>query len=228
MQQDPKCKIVIISGRPATGKTTICDLLKEQLTLDDSDHQIIFLDSNTLLNNSEYTQEHSEMIKDLRNRGKLKYDLDPTIMASILNRFFETHNSPKNIILFYRGPQRREVCENLSFTPSIYLYLDAPSEDLIDRVCLRRVDLLTRKTLHLKNDAQYIEENKKVLKLSQRIGDSIELFKPRLERSDKYLLPVLEYYKTMNKSMIVTCEKGKSKEMVFEEVYNIVKTILTG
>ncbi|KAG2386863.1 hypothetical protein C9374_001898 [Naegleria lovaniensis] len=240
------CKIIVISGRPATGKTTICNALIPLLKIKFPSHNIIFLDTNTLLSMSEYIpSQHIETIQKLKNSGKLKYHLDPEIMSTILNSYFSKHNAPQNIILFYRGPQSIHVCKHLHFIPNLYIYLDASIEDLVHRVCLRRVDLISGKTFHLEADAVYIEANKSTLKLSQRIGDSEDLFRARIDRSDKHILEVFHYYQnlmtsqSMNKDMhdetrqsrvernaihviSVPCGKERSKEETLEEVLALI------
>ncbi|KAF0984637.1 hypothetical protein FDP41_000536 [Naegleria fowleri] len=227
------CKIIVISGRPATGKTTICNALVPLLKQRFPSHNILFLDTNTLLSMNEYIPpQHIETIQKLKNSGKLKYHLDPEIMSTILNSYFSQHNTSQNIILFYRGPSSVHVCKHLNFVPNLYIYLDAPTDDLIHRVCLRRVDLRTGKTYHLEADAAFIEANQHTLQLSQRIGDSEDLFRARIDRSDRHVLEVFHYYQNMgmkgatNDSHLaatcVECGKEKGKEQVLHEVFTIL------
>ncbi|KAL9655781.1 hypothetical protein ABK040_005008 [Willaertia magna] len=236
------CTIIIITGRPATGKTSHCEELIKFIKKNyPTNYTPIFLDIDSLLMDNTYTQEYTEHIKTLKKNGKLKYNLDPTIWTIILQRFFQANNTKEKIIIFYRGPTSEKVAKELgkTFLPNFYIYLDSSVEDLVERVCGRRVDLLSGKTFHIKYDAEYLGKHQKEMKLSQRIGDDEKLFIPRIERSDKSLLPVLSYYQSLalqqqqengdeeDRTRVVVkrivCTNDMTKELIFQEIKSTIK-----
>jgi adenylate kinase family enzyme len=204
---------VVMAGPPSSGKTTQCDMLHE--FLNNSNIKCEQLSVTQLIHDK---QDQIPIIKELRMKGKLKTQLSTQITQQILEDHLRTCTS--EVILFYRGPSTVE--EALIF-PKIDLLIVLEMKDreeMIQRVCMRRVDQQTGKTYHLIKDSAEIDRLGILDRLTCRFGDDRELFERRLDRHEQRMAPIIEHYRDITEVKFVDAQRDI--EQVFADVRDLV------
>ncbi|PPD98259.1 hypothetical protein GOBAR_DD04686 [Gossypium barbadense] len=160
----------MISGAPASGKGTQCELIVQKFGL-------VHISTGDLLR-AEVSSgtEIGNKAKEFMNSGRLVPDEIVTAMVTV--RLSRQDAKEKGWLLdgYPRSFAQAQSLEELNIRPDIYIVLDVPDEILIDRCVGRRLDPVTGKIYHLKNFPPESEEIK--ARLVTRADDTEEKDEP--------------------------------------------------
>ncbi|XP_009775736.1 adenylate kinase 5, chloroplastic [Nicotiana tabacum] len=204
---------VMISGAPASGKGTQCELIVQKFGL-------VHISTGDLLR-AELSAgtDIGNKAKEYMNSGRLVPD--EIVTAMVTARLSREDAKEKGWLLdgYPRTLAQAETLERLNIRPDIYIVLDVPDEILIDRCVGRRLDPLTGKIYHVTNFPPETEEIK--ARLITRPDDTEEKVKSRLQiykQNAEAILPV--YLNIMNK-----VDGNRGKDAVFEEIDSLLSRV---
>ncbi|KAL4654270.1 hypothetical protein ACB092_01G366200 [Castanea dentata] len=197
---------VMISGAPASGKGTQCELIVQKFGL-------VHISTGDLLR-AEVSSgtEIGNKAKEFMNAGRLVPD--EIVTAMVTARLSREDAVERGWLLdgYPRSFAQAQSLEKLKIRPDIYIVLDVPDEILINRCIGRRLDPVTRKIYHIKNFPPETEEIK--ARLVIRPDDTEEKVKSRLEiykRNSEAISST--YLKIMTK-----IDGNRPKEEIFKEI----------
>ncbi|KAL3323135.1 hypothetical protein AABB24_040308 [Solanum stoloniferum] len=204
---------VMISGAPASGKGTQCELIVQKFGL-------VHISTGDLLR-AELSAgtDIGNKAKEYMNAGRLVPD--EIVTAMVTTRLSKEDAKVKGWLLdgYPRTLAQAESLERLNIRPDIYIVLDVPDEILIDRCVGRRLDPLTGKIYHVTNFPPETEDIK--ARLITRPDDTEEKVKSRLQiykQNSEAILPV--YSDIMNK-----IDGNRGKDAVFAEIDSLLSRV---
>ncbi|XP_030954728.1 adenylate kinase 5, chloroplastic [Quercus lobata] len=197
---------VMISGAPASGKGTQCELIVQKFGL-------VHISTGDLLR-AEVSSgtEIGNKAKEFMNAGRLVPD--EIVTAMVTARLSREDAVERGWLLdgYPRSFAQAQSLEKLKIRPDIYIVLDVPDEILINRCIGRRLDPVTRKIYHIKNFPPETEEIK--ARLVIRPDDTEEKVKSRLEIYKQNSEAIsATYLKIMTK-----IDGNRPKEEIFKEI----------
>ncbi|KAM4125558.1 hypothetical protein ACJW30_01G320600 [Castanea mollissima] len=197
---------VMISGAPASGKGTQCELIVQKFGL-------VHISTGDLLR-AEVSSgtEIGNKAKEFMNAGRLVPD--EIVTAMVTARLSREDAVERGWLLdgYPRSFAQAQSLEKLKIRPDIYIVLDVPDEILINRCIGRRLDPVTRKIYHIKNFPPETEEIK--ARLVIRPDDTEEKVKSRLEIYKQNSEAISStYLKIMTK-----IDGNRPKEEIFKEI----------
>ncbi|KAE8735432.1 putative adenylate kinase 5 [Hibiscus syriacus] len=204
---------VMISGAPASGKGTQCELIVQKFGL-------VHISTGDLLR-AEVSSgtEIGNKAKEFMNAGRLVPD--EIVTAMVTARLSRPDAKEKGWLLdgFPRSFAQEQSLEELNIRPDIYIVLDVPDEILIDRCVGRRLDPVTGKIYHMKHFPPNSEEIK--ARLVTRADDTEEKVKSRLEIYKQNAAAISSTYKSiMNK-----IDGSRPKEAVFKDIDSLLSQL---
>lgn len=204
---------VMISGAPASGKGTQCELIVQKFGL-------VHISTGDLLR-AELSAgtDIGNKAREYMKSGRLVPD--EIVTAMVTARLSREDAKEKGWLLdgYPRTLAQAESLEKLNIRPDIYIVLDVPDEILIDRCVGRRLDPLTGKIYHVTNFPPETEDIKATL--ITRPDDTEEKVKSRLQiykQNAEAILPV--YSNIMNK-----VDGNRSKDAVFAEIDSLLSHV---
>ncbi|XP_047308263.1 adenylate kinase 5, chloroplastic isoform X2 [Impatiens glandulifera] len=205
---------VMISGAPASGKGTQCEMIVKKFGL-------VHISTGDLL------RAEVSAGTDIGNKAKEYMNAGRLVPDEIVNAMVTTRLSLKDVkekgwLLdgYPRSFVQAQSLETLNVKPDIYIVLNVPDEILIDRCVGRRLDPLTGKIYHIKN---FLPENEEIKeRLITRADDTEEKVKSRLEIYKQNAESILATYKDIMKKV----DGNRSKEVVFNEVDSLLSQFL--
>ncbi|XP_010313837.1 adenylate kinase 5, chloroplastic isoform X2 [Solanum lycopersicum] len=204
---------VMISGAPASGKGTQCELIVQKFGL-------VHISTGDLLR-AELSAgtDIGNKAKEYMNAGRLVPD--EIVTAMVTTRLSKEDAKEKGWLLdgYPRTLAQAESLERLNIRPDIYIVLDVPDAILIDRCVGRRLDPLTGKIYHVTNFPPETEDIK--ARLITRPDDTEEKVKSRLQiykQNAEAILPV--YSDIMNK-----IDGNRGKDSVFAEIDSLLSRV---
>ncbi|KAG1363998.1 putative adenylate kinase 5, chloroplastic [Cocos nucifera] len=204
---------VMISGAPASGKGTQCQMIVEK-------YGLVHISTGDLLR-AEVSQgtEIGKKAKEYMDNGMLVPDDIVTDM--VISRLSQHDVKEKGWLLdgFPRNPSQAQSLERIKIRPDIYIVLDVPDEILIDRCVGRRLDPVTGKIYHRKYFRPETEEVS--ARLITRSDDTQEKVKSRLETHKRNAEATLPTYLDLLKKV----DGNRSKEIVFEEIDSLLQQV---
>ncbi|KAK9269384.1 hypothetical protein L1049_001156 [Liquidambar formosana] len=204
---------VMISGAPASGKGTQCELICQKFGL-------VHISTGDLLR-AEVSSgtEIGNKAKDFMNAGQLVPD--EIVTAMVTARLSREDAKEKGWLLdgYPRSFSQAQSLEKMKIRPDIYIILDVPDEILIDRCVGRRLDPVTGKIYHVKNFPPETEEIK--ARLVTRPDDTEEKVKSRLEIYKQNAEAISSTYSNILKKI----DGNRPKEVVFEEIYSMLSQV---
>ncbi|KAL0482605.1 adenylate kinase [Acrasis kona] len=206
-------KIIVITGPPSSGKTTQCSLVLDELKY------LHRLDFDKLLKSK---QNEYPIIKELRDRGKLKSGIPADVVKSIFDEYV-SNKTEEDAILFYRGPSTVDEAVLLP-TPQLFIVLSIDTNTAIQRASTRRVDEVSGVTYNLIHDEQKIKELGIAHRLKKRFGDDSDLLKARIERHKARMELIVEYYS--NKTVVETINGNAPQKDITEKIIELVNKIM--
>ncbi|EOY31328.1 Adenylate kinase family protein isoform 1 [Theobroma cacao] len=204
---------VMISGAPASGKGTQCELIVQKFGL-------VHISTGDLLRDEVSSgTEIGNKVKEFMNAGKLVPD--EIVTAMVTARLSLQDAKEKGWLLdgYPRSFEQAQALEELSVRPDIYIVLDVPDEILIDRCVGRRLDPETGKIYHVKNFPPDSDEIK--ARLVTRADDTEEKVKSRLEVYKKNAAAISSTYTSITNKI----DGNRSKEIIFEDIDSLLSQV---
>ncbi|ESQ44508.1 hypothetical protein EUTSA_v10003444mg [Eutrema salsugineum] len=204
---------VMISGAPASGKGTQCELIVDKFGL-------VHISTGDLLR-AEVSSgtEIGKKAKEFMNSGSLVPD---EIVIAMVARRLSREDAKKNGWLldgFPRTFAQAQSLDKLNVKPDIFLLLDVPDEILIDRCVGRRLDPVTGKIYHIKSYPPESDEIK--ARLLTRPDDKEEKVKARLLIYKQNSEAIISAYS----DVMIKIDANRPKEVVFEETQTLLSQI---
>ncbi|KAK4852983.1 hypothetical protein QYF36_001885 [Acer negundo] len=201
---------VMISGAPASGKGTQCELIVQKFGL-------LHISTGDLLR-AEVSAgtEIGNKAKEFMNAGQLVPD--EIVTAMVIARLSREDAKEKGWLLdgYPRSFAQAQSLEKLKIRPDVYVVLEVPNEILIDRCVGRRLDPVTRKIYHVKSFPPETEEIK--ARLVTRPDDTKEKVKSRLEIYKQNAKAVSSTYSNIMKKI----DGNRQKDMVFKDIKSLL------
>ncbi|CAA7022925.1 unnamed protein product [Microthlaspi erraticum] len=204
---------VMISGAPASGKGTQCELIVQKFGL-------VHISTGDLLR-AEVSSgtDIGKKAKEFMNSGSLVPD--EIVIAMVAGRLSREDAKERGWLLdgFPRTYAQAQSLDKLNVRPDIFLLLDVPDEILIDRCVGRRLDPVTGKIYHVKSYPPESEEIKQ--RLVTRPDDTEEKVKSRLQIYKQNSKAIISAYS----DVMIKIDANRPKEVVFEESQTLLSQI---
>ncbi|XP_017244567.1 adenylate kinase, chloroplastic isoform X1 [Daucus carota subsp. sativus] len=197
---------IMISGAPASGKGTQCELITKK-------YGLVHIAAGDLLR-AEIAEgtENGKRAKEYMEKG----DLVPNeiVVMMVKDRLSQPDSVEKGWLLdgFPRSSSQATALQEFGFKPDLFILLDVPQDILVDRVVGRRLDPVSGKIYHLKYSPPESEEI--AARLTQRFDDTEEKVKLRLETHNQNVESVLSLYQ----DIIVKVDGSADKDDVFAQI----------
>ncbi|KAL1533812.1 adenylate kinase [Salvia divinorum] len=205
---------VMISGAPASGKGTQCELITKK-------YNLVHVAAGDLLRAEVAAgTENGKRAKEFMEMGKL---VPIEIVAAMVKERLSQQDSQENGWLLDGYPRSESQATSLKkfgFVPDIFILLEVPEEILVERVVGRRLDPVTGKIYHLTYSPPETEEI--AARLTQRFDDTEEKVKLRLLTHNSNVESVLSLYN----DQIVKVDGTLPKEEVFSQIDRVLTELL--
>ncbi|KAL8234994.1 hypothetical protein R6Q59_021094 [Mikania micrantha] len=204
---------VMISGAPASGKGTQCEMIVQKFGL-------VHISTGDLLRSEVAAgSEIGNQAKEYMNSGRLVPDEVVTTM--VIGRLSQEDAKEKGWLLdgFPRSFAQAQSLDKMKIRPDVFIALDVPDEILIDRCVGRRLDPETGKIYHLKNFPPETEEIK--ARLITRPDDTEEKVKSRLQIYKQNVEAILSTYSDLLKKI----DGNRPKDLIFDEINSMLSQI---
>ncbi|XP_042405912.1 adenylate kinase, chloroplastic-like [Zingiber officinale] len=207
------CLKVMISGAPASGKGTQCELIKNK-------YGLVHIAAGDLLREEIAAgTEKGKRAKEYMEKGLLVPS--EIVVMMVKDRLLQPDAQEKGWLLdgYPRSLEQAKALEELGIRPDIFILLDVSEENLVERVVGRRLDPETGKIYHLKYSPPENEEI--AARLAQRFDDTEEKVKLRLQTHHQNVEDVLSTYE----DVIVRIKGDAAKEDVFAEIDKVLSSV---
>ncbi|CAI9097474.1 OLC1v1033907C1 [Oldenlandia corymbosa var. corymbosa] len=200
----------MISGAPASGKGTQCELIVQKFGL-------VHVSTGDLLR-AEVSAgtEIGNKAKEYMNSGRLVPD---EIVTAMVKARLSRDDAKQNGWLldgYPRTSAQAQSLEEMKIRPDVYILLNVPDEILIDRCVGRRLDPETGKIYHITHFPPESEEIKK--RLITRPDDTEEKVKSRLQIYKQNVQAILSTYL----DILNEIDGNRPKDAVFKEIENLL------
>lgn len=199
---------VMISGAPASGKGTQCELIVKQ-------HDLVHISAGDLLRAEVAAgTENGKKAKEYMTKGELVPN--EIVVNMVKDRLNQPDAQQRGWLLdgYPRSKSQADAIEAAGLRPDVFILLEVPDDILIDRVVGRRLDPVTGKIYHLKYSPP---ETKEVAdRLTQRFDDTEYQAKLRLQTHSQNVDAVVATYKDVIKRI----DGNRPKEEVFQDINN--------
>ncbi|OQR99966.1 adenylate kinase [Achlya hypogyna] len=192
---------LLISGPPAGGKGTQCELLVKE-------YGVVHLSTGDMLRAA--IQAGSELgmtAKGFMDAGDLVPD--ELIVKVILARLQEPDCVAKGWLLdgFPRTGTQADAMVALGIVPDVVIVLDVPDEEVVQRISGRRVDLATGKTYHVVFNPPPPD-----VSVVQRSDDTEETIRVRLSKFHEHCSAVVARFATL--SVVLSVDGLQPKDAI--------------
>ncbi|KAK8450335.1 hypothetical protein SEVIR_6G008300v4 [Setaria viridis] len=205
---------VMISGAPASGKGTQCELIKAK-------YGLVHISAGDLLRAEIAAgSENGKQAKEYMEKGQLVPD--EIVVNMVKERLLQPDAQENGWLLdgYPRSYSQAMALETLEIRPDTFILLDVPDELLVERVVGRRLDPVTGKIYHLKYSPP---ENEEIAsRLTQRFDDTEEKVKLRLQTYYQNVESLLSTYD----NVIVKVKGDVTVDEVFAEIDKQLSSIL--
>ncbi|GAB2291159.1 hypothetical protein Dimus_025418 [Dionaea muscipula] len=205
---------VMISGAPASGKGTQCELIT-------SKYGLVHIAAGDLLREEIASgSENGKLAKEYMEKGQLVPD--EIVVMMVKERLLKPDSLEKGWLLdgYPRSLSQAIALKDFGFQPDIFVLLEIPEQVLVERVVGRRLDPVTGRIYHLKYSPPENEEI--AARLTQRFDDTEEKVKLRLQTHNQNVEAVLSVYE----NIIVKVDGSMAKEDVFMQIDNALTKLL--
>ncbi|KAM0827234.1 hypothetical protein ACQ4PT_068325 [Festuca glaucescens] len=204
---------VMISGAPASGKGTQCRMIVEK-------YGLVHISTGDLL------RAEVSSGSDIGNKAKEYMDNgmlvpDQVVTDMVVSRLSQPDVREKGWLLdgYPRSYAQAQSLESMKIRPDIFVVLEVPDDNLIDRCVGRRLDPVTGKIYHVKN---FPPENEEIsARLLTRSDDTFEKVKSRLETYKQNSEAVLPTYS----DLLNQIDGNRPVEVVFHEIDSLLQKI---
>uniref|UniRef100_A0A6V7QUZ1 adenylate kinase n=1 Tax=Ananas comosus var. bracteatus TaxID=296719 RepID=A0A6V7QUZ1_ANACO len=211
---------IMISGAPASGKGTQCELIKKRMN-SDMQFGLVHISAGDLLR-AEIAAgtDNGKRAKEYMEKGKLVPD--EIVVLMVKERLMQPDAEENGWLLdgYPRSLSQTMALEDLGIRPDLFILLEVSDEILIERVVGRRLDPVTGRIYHLKYSPP---ENEEIAsRLTQRFDDTEEKVRLRLQTHYQNVDSVLSIYD----DIIYKVNGNARKEDVFAEIDKALSSIL--
>ncbi|KAK6787222.1 hypothetical protein RDI58_015747 [Solanum bulbocastanum] len=195
---------VMISGAPASGKGTQCELIIKK-------YDLVHIAAGDLLR-AEIAAgtENGRRAKEYMDKGQLVPN--EIVVTIVKERLMRPDSQEKGWLLDGYPRSLSQAVALKEFQPDLFILLEVPEEILVERVVGRRLDPVTGRIYHLKYSPPETDEI--AARLTQRFDDTEEKVKLRLHTHHQNVESVLSMYK----DTIFQVDGSVSKEEVFAQI----------
>uniref|UniRef100_A0A8R7UNW9 adenylate kinase n=1 Tax=Triticum urartu TaxID=4572 RepID=A0A8R7UNW9_TRIUA len=206
---------VMISGAPASGKGTQCRMIVEK-------YGLVHISTGDLLR-AEVSSgtDIGKKAKEYMDSGMLVPDQVVTDM--VVSRLSQPDVRERGWLLdgYPRSYAQAQSLESMKIRPDIFILLEVPDDNLIDRCVGRRLDPVTGKIYHVKN---FPPENEEIsARLTTRSDDTFEKVKSRLETYKQNSEAVIPTYS----DLLNQIDGNRPVEVIFHEIESMLQKICT-
>ncbi|XP_059299410.1 adenylate kinase, chloroplastic-like isoform X1 [Lycium ferocissimum] len=205
---------IMISGAPASGKGTQCELITKK-------YDLVHIAAGDLLRAEIAADtENGRRAKEYMDKGQLVPD--EIVVTMVKDRLMHPDSQEKGWLLdgYPRSLSQAVALKEFGVQPDLFILLEVPEEILVDRVVGRRLDPVTGKIYHLKYSPPETEEI--AARLTQRFDDTEEKVKLRLQTHYQNVESVLSLYQDIT----VQVDGSVSKEEVFAQIDGALSQLL--
>ncbi|KAK4718959.1 hypothetical protein R3W88_017297 [Solanum pinnatisectum] len=203
---------VMISGAPASGKGTQCELITKK-------YDLVHIAAGDLLR-AEIAAgtENGRRAKEYMDKGQLVPN--EIVVTMVKERLMRPDSQEKGWLLDGYPRSLSQAVALKEFQPDLFILLEVPEEILVERVVGRRLDPVTGRIYHLKYSLPETDEI--AARLTQRFDDTEEKVKLRLHTHHQNVESVLSMYK----DTIFQVDGSVSKEEVFAQIDGALTQLL--
>ncbi|XP_026455504.1 adenylate kinase, chloroplastic-like [Papaver somniferum] len=197
---------IMISGAPASGKGTQCELITKK-------YGLVHIAAGDLLRAEVAAgSENGQRAKECMEKGQLVPD--EIVVMMVKERLFRPDSQENGWLLdgYPRSLSQAMALEDFGIRPDLFILLDVPEEILVERVVGRRLDPVTGKIYHLKYAPPETDEI--AARLTQRFDDTEEKVKLRLGTHHQNVEAVLAAYEDIT----IKVKGDGPKEEVFAKI----------
>ncbi|KAF5818377.1 putative adenylate kinase [Helianthus annuus] len=205
---------VMISGAPASGKGTQCELITTK-------YDLVHIAAGDLLRAEIAAGSQSgKQAKEYMEKGQLVPD--EIVVTMVKNRLSQPDSAEKGWLLdgYPRSSSQATALQAYGFKPDIFILLEVPQEILVDRVVGRRLDPVTGRIYHMTYSPPETEEI--AARLTQRFDDTEEKVKLRLQTHNQNVESVLSLFEDIT----VKVDGSLSKEDVFATIDSALSNLI--
>ncbi|KAL1217263.1 Adenylate kinase 2 [Cardamine amara subsp. amara] len=205
---------IMISGAPASGKGTQCELITHK-------YGLVHISAGDLLRAEIASgSENGRRAKEYMEKGQLVPD--EIVVMMVKDRLSQTDSKQNGWLLdgYPRSSSQATALKGFGFQPDLFILLEVPEDILIERVVGRRLDPVTGKIYHLKYSPPGTEEI--AARLTQRFDDTEEKAKLRLKTHNQNVSDVLSMYDDIT----IKIKGNRSKEEVFAHIDTALSELL--
>ncbi|KAE8056190.1 hypothetical protein FH972_012981 [Carpinus fangiana] len=205
---------IMISGAPASGKGTQCELITQK-------YGLVHVSAGDLLRAEIAAgSENGRRAKEFMEKGKLVPD--EIVVTMVKERLLQSDSQENGWLLdgYPRSLSQATALKELGFEPDLFILLEVPEDTLVERVVGRRLDPVTGKIYHLKYSPPETEEI--AARLTQRFDDTEEKVKLRLRTHHQNVEAVLSMYTDIT----VKIHGSVCKEDVFTQIDAVLAELL--
>ncbi|XP_041016438.1 adenylate kinase, chloroplastic isoform X2 [Juglans microcarpa x Juglans regia] len=205
---------IMISGAPASGKGTQCELITQK-------YGLVHVAAGDLLRAEVAAgSENGRRAKQFMEKGQLVPDEIVVMMVKERLLRPDAHKNGWLLDGYPRSSSQAIALKEFGFEPDLFILLDVAEDTLVERVVGRRLDPVTGKIYHLKYSPPETEEI--AARLTQRFDDTEEKVKLRLRTHHQNVEAVLSMYKDIT----VKVNGNLSKNDVFAKIDNVLDELL--
>ncbi|KAJ7962420.1 adenylate kinase [Quillaja saponaria] len=205
---------IMISGAPASGKGTQCELITKK-------YGLVHIAAGDLLREEIATgSENGKQAKEYMERGQLVPN--EIVFMMVKERLLKPDSKENGWLLdgYPRSSSQATALKEFGFEPDLFILLDVSEDVLVERVVGRRLDPVTGKIYHLKYSPPESEEV--AARLTQRFDDTEEKVKLRLGTHHQNVEAVLSMYEEIT----IKINGNVSKEEVFAQIESALTKLL--
>ncbi|KAI3761707.1 hypothetical protein L1987_52128 [Smallanthus sonchifolius] len=205
---------IMISGAPASGKGTQCELIT-------SKYDLVHIAAGDLLRAEIAAgSENGKRAKEYMEKGQLVPD--EIVVMMVKDRLSQPDSAEKGWLLdgYPRSSSQATALQAFGFKPDLFILLEVPEEILVDRVVGRRLDPVTGRIYHLTYSPPENEEI--AARLTQRFDDTEEKVKLRLQTHNQNVESVLSLFEDIT----VKVDGSLSKEVVFAKIDSALSNLI--
>ncbi|RID59852.1 hypothetical protein BRARA_F03049 [Brassica rapa] len=161
----------MISGAPASGKGTQCELITQK-------YGLVHISAGDLLRAEIASgSENGRLAKEHMEKGQLVPN--EIVVMMVKDRLSQTDAEQNGWLLdgYPRSSSQATALQGFGFHPDLFIVLEVPEDILVERVVGRRLDPVTGKIYHLKYSPPETEEI--AARLTQRFDDTEEKLQQR-------------------------------------------------
>ncbi|WZZ01545.1 hypothetical protein YC2023_073873 [Brassica napus] len=205
---------IMISGAPASGKGTQCELITQK-------YGLVHISAGDLLRAEIASgSENGRLAKEHMETGQLVPN--EIVVMMVKDRLSQTDAEQNGWLLdgYPRSSSQATALQGFGFHPDLFIVLEVPEDILVERVVGRRLDPVTGKIYHLKYSPPETEEI--AARLTQRFDDTEEKVKLRLKTHNHNVSDVLSLYDDIT----IKIKGNRPKEEVFTQIDTALSEML--